>query len=245
VFLVSDSRKKRYALKVSMPPESLGLHPLHESQVLLACGRRPEFPAVHASWLDAGCAHAVMDFLPGKSMHALLPTWTWPLPDAFIADILRQLVGMLHYLHTLPSPVYHMDVKPGNLILGRDGRLRLYDFGIAQCEAVGVWSKKALGIIVGTWIIIPPERIIADEAPLNPLADIYAAGVIGYILATGRFPRSPMPYLVGSPEEVDVPKVPEVGGRSALARVINRATALYPEDRFQTALEFLEEINRI
>lgn len=245
VYLATDGCLTSRALKVFVPRPALGLEPLHEAEMMLAYGEHPGLPAVHAAWLEGGCAHIAMDCLPGKNLRAFLSACTWPLSLRFMVDILKQLLEILHYLHTRPVPVYHMDIKLTNLIVGNDDRLRLCDFGIAQCEAVGVWQPKRPDTIIGAWVSIPPERLTNFEAPLNPLADIYGAGVIGYMLATGRSPRSPFPHVIVSSSELDIPRLSETGTYGAFARAVNRATEFAPEDRFQTADEFLSALKDI
>ncbi|MFJ4249286.1 protein kinase [Pseudomonas sp. NPDC089741] len=147
-----------------------------------------------------------------------------------IAERLLRAVGLLHRRQIL-----HRDIKPENLHLGDDGELRLLDFGLAYCPGL---SEDAPSTLPGTPSYIAPEAFRGD-AP-SAQQDLYAVGVTLYSLLTGHYPYGEIEAFqrprFGLPVSASCyrPDLPEW-----LAQSLERGVAADPQQRFETAEEWL------
>ena len=132
--------------------------------------------------LDAGTHHdqpyLVMELVDGPSLSASLDV---PMPPALLAGIGVQVATALAYIHE--QEVVHRDVKPGNVLVRRDGRVKLADFGIAR--VLGEHSHRTkTGVIVGSVHYLAPEQVAFEE--ITPAVDVYALGLLLLRALTGR-----------------------------------------------------------
>jgi serine/threonine-protein kinase len=217
------------------------MNPLHEANIMASYWKHPHprgLPEVHSAWMQDGKAYIVMDFLEGEDLvDHCKPLFNSRLTRTIVDEIVLMLCGMLRilrYLHTLPRPVMHMDVKPENFIRHR-GELSLFDFGLSYREGDPYWEVGD-GRILGTLDYIDPLQALEYEPDCR--SDIFAVGLIGYELLTGQRPRKhwahPVPKIF--PYSLQYPRF--------LARAINRATEFRMEDRFQSAQEFLDALHK-
>jgi serine/threonine protein kinase len=133
--------------------------------------------------LDAGESedrpYLVLELVEGTTLAALLATGPLPVPEA--ARLLGKVAGALAYAHG--QGVVHRDVKPGNVLLGDDGRVKLADFGIARI--VGDTVRHTMtGTTVGTVGYLAPEQVSGAE--ITQAADVYALGLVLLEAVTGR-----------------------------------------------------------
>jgi len=125
-------------------------------------------------------AFLAMEFVEGRSVGDLIKEHG-ALSVADSLEIVRQLVDAVTYLHG--RGIWHRDIKPDNLVLTRDGWVKLVDFGVARGE--GYADLTAAGMVVGTIAYMPPEVFRGQEP--EPIAwDLYAAGVVLHRCLTGR-----------------------------------------------------------
>ncbi|MCA9543735.1 MAG: protein kinase [Myxococcales bacterium] len=163
--------------------------------------------------------------------------------------IIAQICRGLHHAHL--RGLIHRDVKPGNVMLGPLGEVTLMDFGIVK-ERFGE-SITHQGTVFGTPEYMAPEQA-QGQAPPSPVTDIYSVGILAYEMLSGRPPFTgdtafniALQHVKQRPAAL-VGVVPDVG--TALERVIMRALAKDPRDRFPDArqmaavLEELEGIDR-
>ena len=150
----------------------------------------------------------VMELVDGPSLGAVLAAG--PLDSAQTMDVIAQVAAGLHAAHV--AGIVHRDVKPANLLIGRDGQVKITDFGIASVYRDS--SLTATGTLVGTAAYLAPERVGGGSA--RPASDLYSLGVVGYECLTGTPPfhgpvlevadahlRRPFPPLpAGTPKEV-------------------------------------------
>jgi tRNA A-37 threonylcarbamoyl transferase component Bud32 len=128
-----------------------------------------------------GTAYLVMELVDGEPLSSLLQR-SAPLPTAQALDIVGQTGLALQAAHDLG--VVHRDVKPGNILVRRDGVVKVTDFGVAR--AVSAASVTQTGFVVGTAAYLSPEQARGEQA--TPASDVYALGVVAYECLSGRRP---------------------------------------------------------
>jgi serine/threonine protein kinase len=155
------------------------------------------------------------------------------------------IAGAVHYAHQ--RGVIHRDLKPGNVLLDRDGQPRITDFGLAKRLEAGP-DLTASGQILGTPSYMPPEQASGGSQPIGPAADIYALGAILYCLLTGR-----PPFQAASGMEVvrqvleQEPIAPRQLDRSIpldLETICLKCLHKEPSRRYATAQRLAEELER-
>jgi len=204
----------------------------HEAQVV---GRlaHPGIVQIYDYGEDEDLAYIVMELVNGKTLHEhLLQHANYDLRE--VGEIIGQVLDALGHAHA--AGVVHRDVKPSNLMINRDGGIKISDFGIAHTEASELTQH---GDVLGTPHYMAPEQFLG--LPIGVATDLYAVGVIAYDLLTGSKP------FVGSTATVmqqvlnQRPADPSSLNPAlspVLDQVLQQALAKKPEDRFQSAREF-------
>ena len=190
-----------------------------------------------------GRFYLVLELLSGESLHELMAREGRATP-AVAADLLRQLLDGLGAAHE--AGIVHRDLKPENLWLvpGVGGPLlKILDFGIAKLASDPGASD---GMTRTGWIVGTPEYLAPEQAmgkPVDCRADLYAAGIIAYLLLTGRHPfgdagpREMLQAQILTPIPSAAVAVPELAGYPGLLQFIARATEKDVEKRAGSALE--------
>ncbi len=181
--------------------------------------------------------YVVMDYIEGESLDRILEEYG-PQPQKLVVEWGLQLCSALGYLHRQKPPIIYRDMKPANVMLKPEGNLKVIDFGIAR-----EYKEKNLSdtIVLGTRGYAPPEQYGSRQTDMR--SDIYALGMTMHHLLTGVDPR-PADYEYHPIREWN----PELS--EGLEIVINKCTALDPENRYQrcedliVALEHYEEEGR-
>lgn len=178
------------------------------------------------SWL-------AMEYVEGCNLDEFLVRTPQPGQTRALA-MMDELLDTLDYLHR--EGVFHRDVKPGNLLVTPEGRVRLTDFGVARLRGLGLTQVST---VVGTPAFMAPEQFRGGM--VDGRADLFACGVLLFMLLGGRRP------FLGSPAAVmhqilneEPPSLADAGAGasgSAFDAVVARALAKRPEDRFATADE--------
>jgi eukaryotic-like serine/threonine-protein kinase len=145
--------------------------------------------------------YLVMELVDGPSLARLLDEG--PVDPARTMGLIAQAAAALQAAHA--AGLVHRDIKPGNMLVGRDGDVKVTDFGIAH--AAGSASATCPGLLTGTPAYLAPER--AAGAPATPATDIYALGIVAYQCLTGRPPFEGEPLAVALAHiEQPVPPLP-------------------------------------
>jgi serine/threonine protein kinase len=186
-----------------------------------------------------GYTYLVMPLVSGGTLADRLQGQ--PLPLSQVRTIISQVGDALDYAHS--RGVVHRDVKPSNVLMDERGNALLSDFGIAKLVE-GTQHFTQTGGIVGTPAYMSPEQGMGLK--IDRRCDIYALGIILYQMVTGRVPfeaETPMAVLLKHindplpPPRVLNPALPE-----AVERVILKALAKNPDDRFATASELTQAL---
>ncbi len=179
----------------------------------------------------------VMQYLPGGTLSAYLADVDALTLGEAVA-IVRQLAEALHYAHRLN--IIHRDLKPDNVLLYDSGQVALADFGLGR--ALHETTLTATGSLLGTPYYMSPEQIQPQQYQVDHRADIYALGILAYLLVTGRYPYSGtdaasiMLQHITAP--VPVPSRHNPALPAALDPVLMRAIAKDPDIRYHDALDF-------
>ena len=245
VYLAEDLKHHRkVALKVLKPEvaATVGAQRFLREIELAARLQHPHILPVHDSGDADGFLYYVMPYVEGESLRDRLERGEpIPIPDA--VRLLTEVADALSYAHA--HGVVHRDIKPDNVLLS--GRHALVvDFGVAKAvsgaasAALSTGVRTATGVALGTPAYMAPEQALAD-AEQDHRVDIYALGVLGYELLTGRAPfaaRTAQEMMVAHvttpPEPVEKYR-PEVS--PGLSQVVMKCLAKQPDARWQTAEE--------
>src|SRR5882672_7956862 len=194
----------------------------------------PGIVAVFDYGEDASVAYIAMEYVEGNSLREYIGRGT-RFAERDAVSIMSQLLEGLAHAHE--RRVWHRDIKPGNVIVMRNGRVKIADFGIARIEASELTQT---GVMMGSPGYMAPEQYAA--AQIDHRADLFAAGVVFYQLVTGAKP------FVGTTEQVSYatchteplrPSLADPGkGWERYDPVIAKALSKKPEDRFQSAEAF-------
>ena len=173
-------------------------------------------------------AYLVMELVDGPSLAGVLTGGR--LDPRRTADVLAQAAAALHAAHA--AGVLHRDIKPGNLLLASDGRVKVTDFGIAQSSRTGHLTRT--GALIGTTGYLAPERVSGRSATVA--SDLYALGIVGYECLTGQPPFQGEPLQVALAHlDQDLPGLPpwclSQPGGTELAALIADLTARDPAAR--------------
>jgi eukaryotic-like serine/threonine-protein kinase len=190
--------------------------------------------------------YIVMRYLPTGTLQDALKRGK--LPNNQILQLVRQIGSALDYAHR--RGVVHRDVKPSNILIDSDGNAFLTDFGIARSGTGSGMTTPGItgtGMIIGTPGYMAPEQSLSQ--PTDGRADIYALGVIVYEMLTGVTPyRADTPMAVML-KHINDP-VPQITATNpnlppALDRIIQKALAKQPEDRYSTCAELIEDLSEV
>ncbi len=185
-----------------------------------------------------GNPYIVMEFLQGESLERLLKEHrAFSLVDKL--EIVRQVCEGLGYAHA--RGVVHRDIKPANIMVQPDGHIKIVDFGIARLESLS--GQTVTGAVIGTFHYLAPERLKGESS--DGRADIWAAGVVLYLLLTGRLPFpgddiSALHKVVSEPFERVSALVPSCP--PPLEAVVDRALAKQPDERYGSAEEMAADL---
>jgi serine/threonine-protein kinase len=185
--------------------------------------------------------YIAMEFLDGRTLKELIVS-RGAAPVNVAIEYARQILSALRFAHR--HGIVHRDIKPHNVLVDSDGRVKVTDFGIARA---GTSQMTEAGSIVGTAQYLSPEQARGGE--VDPRSDLYSLGVVLYELLTGKTPfdgETPveiaMKHLSNAPKPPSKlrPDIPR-----ELDMVVMRALAKNPDDRYQSADEMEADLERV
>ncbi|MBR3926876.1 MAG: SEL1-like repeat protein [Akkermansia sp.] len=198
--------------------------------------RHPHIVQVLTAFQTLGTAYYVMDYVGGRPLHKAAPS-SEKITEEWLLSVMKSLLCALQYLHTLPQPLLHRDIKPNNILLLPDGSPVLIDFGLAREAAAGPTSMLA----AYTPGYSPLEQ--NSRAKRGPWSDLYALGATCYYLLTGENPPDCHERTDDDPYR-PLGQRPELRRRfsPAVLAGIDRALRMPRHERWQTAQDWLDSL---
>jgi eukaryotic-like serine/threonine-protein kinase len=188
-----------------------------------------------------GQPYIAMEVIEGRTLKELIMT-RGPLPLGLAIGYAKHILGALRFAHR--HGIIHRDIKPHNVLLGAEDRVKVTDFGIARA---GASQMTEVGSIMGTAQYLSPEQ--ARGAPVAAASDLYSVGVVLYEMLTGKTPfNGDTPIEIAMKHLNEAPRPPSEHRSEIppeLDQIVLRALAKDPHDRYQSAEEFSDDLDRL
>jgi serine/threonine-protein kinase len=198
---------------------------------------------------ENGVVFLVMEYLDGRTLKQIIRS-EGPMPLTRVVEIIRQVTGALDAAHG--QGVVHRDLKSDNIMVSQTNGgdwAKVLDFGIAKIQQpanVKDADLTAPNLVIGTPQYMSPEQC-SQTQPLDARSDIYSLGVIVYEMLAGRVPFTGESVTMIMMQHVQDPPPSVLAARPdlppAVDKVITRALAKHPDDRFQTAGELFAALS--
>ncbi len=201
----------------------------------------PNIVSIYDRGEAEGTYYIAMEFLDGRSLKELIVS-RGPAPVSVAIDYARQILAALRFAHR--NGIVHRDIKPHNVLVDSEGRLKVTDFGIARA---GASQMTEAGSIIGTAQYLSPEQ--AKGSPVDQTSDLYSVGIVLYELLTGV-----VPFTGDTPVEIAMKHLsaipdPPSEHRAEIPReldlVVMRALGKDPHERYQSAEEMDADLARV
>jgi len=242
---IDDQAKRAVALKVLSP--ELGLTPRAAERFkregrMVAELEHPNIVPVYRVGQIGGILFIAMKFVEGRSLDEILDA-QGPLPVPAIVLVLQAAARALAFAHD--RSIVHRDVKAANILIDRDGRVMVSDFGVALRASDVTLTQD--GAVIGTPGYMSPEQCAGQRA--TPQGDHYSLGMVAFQMLTGTLPFQ-ADTLAGIMHHHFFTPLPDVRVArddvpADLARIIERLTAKKPADRYPTTRDLMTELESL
>ena len=248
VYSATDLRLDRYvAIKVmhaSLAEDSAFVSRFVREAKAAARLTDPHVVAVYDQGEDRGLIYLVMEYVPGRTVRDVLREYGRLSPEQALT-ILDPVLQALEAAHT--AGFVHRDVKPENVLLTDDGRVKVADFGLARAITAGTATAATQGLLIGTVAYLSPEQVQRGIADAR--SDVYGAGILLYEMITGAVPFAGETPLAVAYQHVNavvpVPSSVRPGIPAEVDALVARATERDPDRRYPDAASFLADLRRI
>ena len=199
----------------------------------------PNIVEVYDIGEDDGKYFIVMEYVQGLTLKQLIKKrGSLTLPE--VVDIMLQLTSAVAHAHE--SYIIHRDIKPQNVVILEDGRVKIMDFGIAVALNAGEFTQT--NSVMGTVYYIPPEQ--ANGGAATTRSDIYSLGILMYELVTGHVPfkgENPVEVAIKHMNE-PIPSICEYDPEmpQSIENIILRASAKNPKNRYESAWDMHDDL---
>ncbi|HEY2541878.1 MAG TPA: Stk1 family PASTA domain-containing Ser/Thr kinase [Gaiellaceae bacterium] len=201
----------------------------------------PNIVSIYDRGEAEGTYYIAMEYLDGRTLKELILS-RGDAPIAVVVEYARQILSALRFAHR--HGIVHRDIKPHNVLVDGEGRVKVTDFGIARA---GTSQMTEAGSIVGTAQYLSPEQ--ARGADVDQRSDLYSLGVLMYEMLTGEVPFSgDTPVEIAMKHLSQTPAPPSTKRHDVpreLDMVVMRALAKDPDDRYQSADEMEADLDRV
>ncbi|HPU44099.1 MAG TPA: CHASE2 domain-containing protein [Dictyoglomaceae bacterium] len=183
----------------------------------------------------------VMEYVSGKDLKKILEE-KGPLPVPFVTEVIKKVVEALSYANS--KDIVHRDIKPQNIMITNEGNVKLMDFGIARIGGTSTLTQT--GVFMGTPQYASPEQLEGKKIDIR--SDIFSLGIVFYETLTGIIPyaEDTTISLMLKRYQEDLPDIRKINPNipEGIAKIIEKMTARFPEFRYQTPKELLEDLKR-
>ncbi|MDQ3162073.1 MAG: Stk1 family PASTA domain-containing Ser/Thr kinase, partial [Actinomycetota bacterium] len=201
----------------------------------------PNIVSIYDRGEAGGSYYIAMEYVEGRTLKELIVA-RGPSPIGIAIDYTRQILSALRFAHR--KGIVHRDIKPHNMIVDGDGRVKVMDFGIARA---GASQMTEAGSIIGTAQYLSPEQ--ARGAPVDQTSDLYSTGIVLHELLTGTVPFTGDSAVEIAMKHLSQTPDPPSSHRSEIPRdldyVVLRALGKDPSDRYHSAEEMDSDLERI
>ncbi len=191
---------------------------------------------------EKGSHFITMEYIPGENLKSMI-RMSGQLSLGTAIRIAKQVCEGLIEAHRMG--VVHRDLKPGNIMIDRQGNARILDFGIAR--SLGAKGITGAGVMIGTPEFMSPEQVEGKE--VDQRSDIYSFGIILYEMVTGRVPfEADTPFAIGVMQKGETPQNPKdlnANIPDALSDMILKCLEKQKENRYQSVETVLSELGNI
>jgi serine/threonine protein kinase len=198
---------------------------------LAATLSHPNLIKVHEAGFDQGLHFLVMDFFVGRSLAELIrPGRLAPKKALEVGATVAEACGYMH-----GCGVIHRDLKPGNIMVGKEGRVCLVDFGLAKDLLRQGTILTQLGKLVGTPAYMAPEQARGELSAVGPWSDVYSVGAVLFRAITGRYPHAGQTFMK-TIQAISTQQAPPLrsyrpDAPAELDAIVSRAMSLDPRAR--------------
>ncbi|MCX6403697.1 MAG: Stk1 family PASTA domain-containing Ser/Thr kinase [Actinobacteria bacterium] len=187
--------------------------------------------------------YLVMELVPGHTVRELLQE-RGPLTAIQALAVMDPVLQALSAAHE--AGFVHRDVKPENIIIGDNGRIKVTDFGLARAITTSKSMATTRGMLIGTVAYLSPEQV--EQGKADERSDIYSAGIVLFEMLTGKLPHGGDTPIAVAFQHVhaDIAKPSTVNSNvpSEMDYLVLRSTARDPRKRFATAEDFLDAVRK-
>ncbi|WP_242653645.1 Stk1 family PASTA domain-containing Ser/Thr kinase [Thermincola potens] len=202
----------------------------------------PNIVGIYDVGEENGIHYIVMEYIEGRNLKEVIHE-KGALPVNEAVNIAKQICDALSHAHE--NGIIHRDIKPHNILLANNGRVKVTDFGIARAVTASTITQH--GTILGSVHYISPEQ--AKGQPATAQSDLYSAGVVLYEMLTGKVPfEADTPVSVALKHIQEKPAIPSTVNPQVtpeLDKVILRAMEKDPGLRYQTAKSMADDLNTV